>query len=184
MVDEITKMTEEAAGRMRKDRGVPLLDPTPDRRRRLTQLFQQFVDDKVSLAELRGMKKEHLFQLADTGYVKFKHGRVKEAERIYQALIVLDHRNAYFHSVMGAIHQKMQRPVEAILEFSRALQINEKDSASFVNRGEIYLRNKNYRRAAEDFRSAILLDPTGRNLWANRARSLVIALKRQVEKRQ
>ena len=159
----------------------PIIDPTPERRRRLTYLFQQFVEDKVSLAELRGMKKEQLFQLAEAGYVKFKHGRIKEAERIYQALIVLDHRNAYFHAVMGAIHQKLKRPVEAILEFSRALQMDTKDSASFVNRGEIYLRHKNYRRAAEDLRSAILLDPSGRNLWANRARSLVIALKRQVE---
>lgn len=174
-------MIEAGKEKISAGRGVPLLDPTPERRRRLTHLFQQFVDDQISLAELRGMKREQLFSLADAGFVKFKHGRVKEAEKIYQALIVLDHRNAYFHGVMGAIHQKLQRPVEAILEFSRALQINDKDASSLVNRGEIYLRNKNYRRAAEDFRGVILLDPTGRNLWANRARSLVIALKRQVE---
>lgn len=162
-------------------RGAPLIDPTPARRRRLAYLFQQFVDDRVSLAELRGMKKEQLYQLAEAGYVKFKHGRVAEAERIYQALIVLDHRNAYFHAVMGAIHQRQRRPVEAILEFSRALQMDPEELSALVNRGEVYLRHKNYRKAAEDFRAAILLDPTGRHLWANRARSLVIALKRQVE---
>lgn len=179
MPDETARLVEEA--KSRGVRGVPIVDPTPARRRRLIHLVQQYFDDKLSLAELKGMKREELFQLAETGYVKFKHGRVEEAERIYQALIVLDHRNAYFHSVMGAIHQKRQHPIEAILEFSRALQINVKDSSSLVNRGEIYLRHRNYRKAAEDFRSAILLDPTGRNLWANRARSLVIALKRQVE---
>jgi len=50
-----------------------------------------------------------------------------------------------------------------------------------VNRGEIYLRHRNYKKAAEDFKNAIVLDMSGRNLWANRARSLVIALKRSMD---
>lgn len=161
-----------------------IADPNPARRKRLVELVQKFFDDEICLAELRGYKKEQLYNLADVGHVKFKHGRLDEAEPIYKALIVLDHRNAYFHSVMAAIHQKRQRPVDAILEYSRALQLNTRDVTSYVNRGELFLRHRNYRRAAEDFRQAILLDPNGRSLWANRARSLVIALKRQMETRQ
>ncbi len=161
----------------------PIVDPNPQRRKRLVEILNGFFEDKISLAELRGYSKEQLFTLAETGYIKFKHGRVDEAEKIYQSLIVLDHRNSYFHSIMGAIHQKKKRPVEAILEYSQAIQIDRADVTSYVNRGEIYLRHKNFRRAAEDFRQAILLDPSGRSLWANRARSLVIALKRQVDAR-
>jgi tetratricopeptide (TPR) repeat protein len=160
---------------------VPLLSPDPERRRRLIELLNAFLEDKVSLAELKGISREKLFLLADAGYVKFKHGRVDEAERIYQALIVLDHRNAHYHSVMGAIHQKKERPVEAILEYTRAIQIDKGDISSHVNRGEIYLRHRNFRKAAEDFRQAIVMDSSGRNLWANRSRSLVIALKRSLE---
>lgn len=162
----------------------PIVDPTPARRKRLTDLLDRFFNDEVSMAELKGHSKEQLFSLAETGYIKFKHGRIPQAEKIYQALIVLDHRNAYFHAVMGAIHQKQKRPVEAILEFSRAVSLNKKDVASFVNRGELYLRHRNYRRAAEDFRQAIVLDASGANLWANRARSLVIALKCQMDANQ
>lgn len=160
---------------------IPILDPTPARRKRLINLFNQFLEDKISIAELKGISREKLFQLAEAGWVKLKHGRVDEAEKIYQSLIVMDHRNAYFHAVMGSIHQKKKRPVEAILEYSMAIGINAKDITSFVNRGELYLRHKNFRKAAEDFRSAILLDMSGRNLWANRARSLVIALKRTLD---
>lgn len=178
--EHLATATREARRRLT----TPIADPNPARRRRLVDLLQRFLDDKLSLADLRGLSREQLYNLAETGYVRFKHGRVSEAERIFQALIVLDHRNAYFHSVMGAIHQKQARPVEAILEYSRALQLNGKDSASLVNRGEIYLRNRNFRRAAEDFRAVILVDPVGRNLWANRARSLVIALKCQIESQQ
>lgn len=159
----------------------PIVDPTPQRRKRLIEKLYRFLEDKVCLAELKGIKREQLHMLADTGFVKLKHGRLDEAEQIFKALLLLDHRSGYFHAAMGAIHQKCFRPVEAIFEYSTAVALNPKDIASLVNRGEIYLRHKNFRKAAEDFRSAILLDLSGRNLWANRARSLVIALKRSLE---
>jgi len=160
-----------------KTTSTQIIDPNPERRKHVIEILYRFLQDKASLAELRGMKKEELFQLAEVGYIKFRHGRVDEAEKIFQGLIVLDHRNAYFHAVMGAIHQKRKRMVEAIVEYTQALRLNRRDVTSYVNRGEIYLRHKNYRKAAEDFRAAILLDPAGANLWANRARSLVIAIK-------
>ncbi|MDO8526336.1 MAG: hypothetical protein Q7T03_01455 [Deltaproteobacteria bacterium] len=158
-----------------------IIDPNPARRKNLLDKFYALLNDKASLAELKGIKREHLYQLADSGFIKLKHGRFDEAEKLFQALILLDHRNAYFHASMGAVHQKKMKPVEAILEYSIALSIDAKDITSLVNRGEIYLRHKNFRKAAEDFRSAILLDMSGRNLWANRARSLVIAIKRSME---
>ncbi|OGQ05541.1 MAG: hypothetical protein A2W61_01930 [Deltaproteobacteria bacterium RIFCSPLOWO2_01_44_7] len=159
----------------------PIHDPNPARRKRLTEKFLALLSDKTSLAELKGFKKEQLYLLAEAGHVKLKHGRLDEAEKIFQALILLDHRNSYFHACMGAVHQKKMKPVEAIIEYSQALSIDSKDVTSLVNRGEIYLRHKNYRKAAEDFRNAILLDLAGKSLWANRARSLVIAIKRSME---
>ncbi|MBI2980817.1 MAG: tetratricopeptide repeat protein [Deltaproteobacteria bacterium] len=78
----------------------------------------------------------------------------------------------------------MGRYVDAVVEYTRAERLNPKDFCVFVNRGEIYLKHKNFRKAAEDFRNAIVLDREGKNLWANRARSLVIALKRNLEMRQ
>ncbi len=164
-----------------KGKRTQIVDPTPERRKHLIEMLFRFLEDKTSLAELKGITRRQLYQLAEAGHIKFKHGRIDEAEKIFRGLLVLDHRNAYFHAMMGAIHQKSQRSVEAIVEYSQALRLNRRDVTSMVNRGEIYLRHKNYRRAAEDFRSAILLDPSGFNLWANRARSLVIAIKRSMD---
>ncbi len=158
-----------------------ILDPTPDRKKHLTEVLYAFLNDKVSLAELKGISRNDLFKLSEAGYTKFKHGRLDEAEKIFKALTLLDHRNAYFHAMMGAVHQKNRKPIEAILEYTQAVKINSKDIASYVNRGELYLRHKNYRKAAEDFRQAILLDMSGANMWSNRARSLVIAIKRSME---
>lgn len=158
-----------------------IIDPTPQRRKRLTEVLYRFVNDQLSLAELKGIPRRDLMRLAEAGHVKFRHGRLEEAEKIFQGLILLDHRNHYFHAMMGAVHQKKQRFVEAIMEYTQAVHLNGKDVGSYVNRGEIYLRHRNYRKAAEDFRAAILLDSRGQDLFANRARSLVIALKRSLE---
>lgn len=157
-------------------------DPTPKRKKYLIGVLYKFLQDKVSLAELRGMSRRDMYSLAESGYIKFKHGRLEEAENIFKSLMILDHRNAYFHSMMGAILQKQGRPVEAILEYDVAIRAKPDDVTCYVNRGEIYLRHNNYRKAAEDFKNAIVRDPIGTNLWANRARSLVIALKRQIER--
>jgi Flp pilus assembly protein TadD len=162
-------------------RGAQIIDPTPERRKHLTEVLYAFLNDKVSIAELKGIKRDELFRLSEAGFIKFKHGRLSEAEKIFQALIILDHRNGYFHAMMGAVHQKRGRPIEAIMEYSQAIKLAPKDIAAYVNRGELYLRHRNFRKAAEDFRSAILMDMSGANLWANRARSLVIAIKRSME---
>ena len=159
----------------------PIIDPTTDRNKHLKEVLYALLNDKVSLAELKGISRTDLFQLSEAGFTKFKHGRLDEAEKIFKALILLDHRNGYFHAMMGAVHQKLRRPIEAIMEYSQAIKINPKDISCFVNRGELYLRHKNYRKAAEDFRQAILMDMSGANMWANRARSLVIAIKRSME---
>lgn len=159
----------------------PLLDPTPGRKKRLVEVLYRFLADKASLAELSGVGRTELVKLSECGHVKLKHGRLEEAEKIFQGLIVLDHRNPYFHAMMGSVHQRRERPVEAIVEYTTAVNLNPRDISSLVNRGEIYLRHRNYKKAAEDFRTAILLDQDGINLWANRARSLVIAIKRSME---
>ena len=152
-------------------------DPTPQRRKRIMEKLLAFIEERISIADLKGIRKDQMDTLSEMGYIKLKHGRVDEADIIFKGLTILDHRNAYYHACMGAVHQKKERPVEAIMEYSIAINLNRRDMSSRVNRGEIYLRHKNYKKAAEDFRAAILLDSTGSDLWANRARSLVIALK-------
>lgn len=158
-----------------------VLDPHPDRRRHLTELFYKFATHKVSVADLMGISKKRLQGLAEAGYLKYKYGRYQEALNIFEPLASLESRNFYYHTALGGIYQKMGRSVDSVVEYSRALRLNPRDVCSYVNRGEIYLRHKNFKKAAEDFRKAILLDATGKNLWSNRARSLVIALRRNLE---
>lgn len=161
-----------------------VLDPNPERRRLLAELFFKFANNQLSIADLVRFSRKKLTRLAEIGYFKFKYGRYEEAQQIFESLVAVDHVNPYYHTALGGVYQKLGRFVEAAVEYTRANKLNAKDVCPYVNRGEIYLRHRNFRKAAEDFRSAILLDPEGRNLWANRARSLVIALKRSLELRR
>jgi tetratricopeptide (TPR) repeat protein len=158
-----------------------ILDPTPQRKRYVIDLLYKFFTKDITYAQLTGIPQKELFQLAEIGHVKLTYGRTDEAKRIFECLIKIDPRNFYYHAALGSVYQKVKKFVEAVFEYTEAMRYNPDDLASLVNRGEIYLLHKNYRKAAEDFRNAILKDPTGRNNYANRARSLVIAIKRNIQ---
>lgn len=158
-----------------------VLDPNPERRRYVTEVFYKFLSHKISVADLANIPRKRFARLAEIGYVKYKYGRFEEALQIFKTLATLDSINTYYHTALGGVYQKMGKPIDAVVAYTRALRLNPKELCCFVNRGEIYLRHKNYKKAADDFRGAILLDPQGKNLWANRARSLVIALKRSMD---
>lgn len=158
-----------------------VLDPSPERRRYLTDVLYRFVQHKIGAADLIGMPRKKLSRLAEIGYVKYKYGRYADALQIFKTLSTLDSTNPYYHTAMGGVYQKMGQYVDSVVSYTRSVRLDPRDICPHVNRGEIYLRHKNYKKAADDFREAILLDPQGRNLWSNRARSLVIALKRSME---
>lgn len=158
-----------------------LHDPTPQRRKYVIELLYKFMTNQISFAQMTGISQKDLYLLSEVGHVKLKHGRVDEAKRIFDCLVQIDHKNPFYHACLGAIYQKMNKFVDAVYEFSEALKFKKDDVSALVNRGEIYLIHKNFKKAAEDFRAAILLDPLGKNTFANRARSLVIAIKRNLQ---
>jgi len=163
-----------------------LLDPNPQRRKFVLSKLYSFFTQEITYAQLMGVSQKELYQLTEIGYVKLIHGRVEEAKRIFESLVQVDSKNYYHHSVLGSVYQKQKRYIEAVYEYGEALRFNSSDVGSMVNRGEVYLLHKNYRKAADDFKAAISLDPSGRSNYANRARSLVIAIKRalQLQKEQ
>lgn len=157
------------------------IDPNPERRRHLALLFYKMMTNRVSLADLQKIPRKKIQQVAEMAYVKLKHGRLKESKEIFGILSRLDNLNPYHHAALGSIFQKQGKWVDAVAAYSQALAMDPAYMVCLVNRGEIYLKTKQFKQAAEDFRAAIIADPAGSNLWANRARSLVIALKRNLD---
>lgn len=158
-----------------------ILDTRHERVKYMAEIYFKFMNHKISVADLMRIPRKRLSKLAEVGYIKYKYGRYKDSLNIFKALSTVDSVNPYYHLALGGVYQKLGKFVDSVVCYTRAIRINPKELSGFVNRGEIYLKHKNFRKAADDFRNAILLDPHGKNLWANRARSLVIALKRGLE---
>ncbi len=177
MMDESNRLPLSPAERAKSK----IIDPTPERKRYLIDTLYKFLSKSVSYAQLTGIPAKDLYSLSEMGMVKLQHGRLEEARRIFECLVKVDHKNPFYHSALGTVYQKMGRYVDAVYELSEAIKSNKSDLGSLVNRGEVYLLHKNFRKAAEDFRAAILLDPDGKNRFANRARSLVVAIKRSLQ---
>ncbi len=178
MSDEFNRIRETTAEEKAQSK---LYDPTPQRKKYVIELLYKFFSQQITYSELTGIPQKELFQLAEAGHLKLTYGRVQEARELFECLVKLDPHNFYYHAALGSVYQKLKKYVEAVFEYTEALRYNPEDVASMVNRGEIYLIHKNFRKAAEDFRAAILKDPSGRNNYSNRARSLVIAIKRNLQ---
>lgn len=157
-----------------------LLSPEPKRVQYVTELLHAFATRKITFAELTRLDPKKVRQVSEMGFVKLRNGRYDEARKIFEVLTFVDHKNYFHRLALGGAYQKLKKNVDALYQYSEALKWDNHNLNALVNRGEIYLRNKNFRKAAEDFREAILTDATGKDRFANRARSLVIAIKRSI----
>ncbi|MFH1679814.1 MAG: tetratricopeptide repeat protein [Candidatus Eisenbacteria bacterium] len=98
---------------------------------------------------------------------------VAEAERAIA--LVKDH--AFFHSVLGFVHQEMRNHQEAHRAFERAAELDPDDSAARVLLGNAAYELDDLNGAIEEWRSALGLDPgsadvAGRIEKADRERAL------------
>jgi tetratricopeptide (TPR) repeat protein len=159
-----------------------LVSPDPLRRKFIAEMLLAFSKRQVTLADLIELAPAKLKHLAEMGFVKLKHGRLDEARKIFELLVFLDHKSFFYQISLAASLQKSKKVVEAIYRYGEAVKLKPNSTNALVNRGELYLRMRNYRKAAEDFRAAILLDSHGVDRYANRARSLVVAIRRGLEK--
>ena len=134
--------------------------------------LEEFINGDSTWADVQGIPQQMLLDVAERGYLKFKGGRLKDAEIIFKGLSILDHKTAYYHTALGAIYQKQENYLDALAEYTVAVELDPEDTTAYVNRGEIYYLLGLEEEPLQDFESAIKLDPDGKDPWANRARFL------------
>lgn len=159
-----------------------LLSPNPQRVKYVTEILNALSENKITFASVMRLDPKKLKQLSEQGFVKLKYGRYDDARRIFEVLTFIDHKNYFHHLALGGAYQKMKQHLDAAFQYTECLKYDPHNTNALVNRGEIFLKHKNYKKAAEDFRAAIVIDKTGRDIFANRARSLVIAIKRCISR--
>lgn len=135
----------------------------------------KFVRREATLAQLMGITIDQTYAIAEYAYKLFQEGRIREARQIFEALTIQNPIDGYMHFMLGAIYWKLDMPEEAVEEYGTAIQLDAKNIAAYVNRGEILLQHGEFEDALEDLRMAIDLDKKGDDPFALRARALAAA---------
>lgn len=133
---------------------------------------EKFIMGEVTLGQLYGITIEEAYSVAELGYTFMEQGRLREAQTVFQGLVIGNPYDAYFHTVLGSIYQKQENIDGAIEEYSIAVGLDPANMEAFVNRGELLIRKGNFQQAAADFKNALELDPEGTSPSVNRARAL------------
>jgi len=87
----------------------------------------------------------------------------KKAETEFSAAIKIDPQCGLCFSALGQLRGARKNYLGAIAALTKAIDIGgfEKVSDAFGARGDTYFENKNYTKAAEDFRKYLEIDPNG-----------------------
>jgi tetratricopeptide (TPR) repeat protein len=138
--------------------------------------FEKFIMGEITLGQLYGITIEEAYSVAELGYTLYEQGRWKDAQTVFQGLVISDPYDGYFHTMLGAVYQKQNLVDGAIEEYSIAIGLDPANIDAYVNRGELLMQKGSFEQAAKDFKQAIELDPDGTNRSANRARALASAI--------
>src|ERR687891_2161238 len=90
--------------------------------------LEEFIQGDSTWAEVQGIPQQMLLDIAERGYLKFKSGRMKEAEILFKGLSALDHKTAYYHTALGAIYQKQENYLDALAEYTAAIELDPEDA--------------------------------------------------------
>lgn len=122
---------------------------------RLKGLMQQWAQGQVSLKQLVGLSEEELYAIASQGYVLFLQGKAEPARVLFEGLVAMDPRNAYYYRALGAIYWRLKESQKAIKQFTYAIRVAPREISSYVNRAEVYVSQQQFKLAQIDLNFAI-----------------------------
>ncbi len=131
-----------------------------------------FAVGKLTLSELYKITGPKMLDAAVRGFTLYEQGKYAEAEKAFRMLSVLNPKEPYYMTALGAAYLAQEKLDEALRSFTYSISLSGKDIAAYVNRGEVFLQKGMVEEAAKDFQAAVELDPTGNDGVVHRARVL------------
>ncbi|MEK7704826.1 MAG: tetratricopeptide repeat protein [Myxococcota bacterium] len=122
---------------------------------RLQRLVGQWAKGQVTLKEMLGLTEDELFSIANQAYLFFLQGKTESARVLFEGLVAVNPRNAYYYRALGAIYWRLKEPQKALRQFTYAIRVAPKDVASYVNRAEVYIAGRQFEEAREDLSAGL-----------------------------
>jgi Flp pilus assembly protein TadD len=143
--------------------------------------LESFIKGEVTLAELEGIDGESQQKVAQLGYRLLTAGRLADARALFEGLVALNPKEPYFLLAAGAVAQKEERWDDAERWYSLALDRAPEGAVALANRGEVRVMKGDIDGAAPDLMAAVKQDPQGKEPTTQRARGLLLEIKRQLD---
>ena len=106
---------------------------------RLEELVKRWGRGEVSLKHIAGVSAQELHSIASQGYFFFLQGKLEPSRLIFEGLVALDPRNAYYHRALGAIYWRSNKTDQAMRQFDFAVKVAPKDISNLIGRAEVYI---------------------------------------------
>jgi tetratricopeptide (TPR) repeat protein len=143
--------------------------------------IQQFILGNITLSQLQGLSHAQLYSLAEIGSNFYKQGQYEKSRSIFEGLVVMDPTDSWLHLCLGLCFGQMNDDYRAVLEFDRAIFLNEMAIQPRLERAEILMKYGELEMAVQDLAKAVELDKGGEDPYALRSRVLLDALRQMVE---
>lgn len=143
--------------------------------------LRAFLLGERTLGELQGISKEQQYEMANIAFAHLEKGELSRAQELFRALSALDPFDAYFHTALGSVAQRLGDLEAADESYTRALEINPYSPVAFAHRGEVRVQRGLLLEAAADFTEAGKLDPTGQEPATRRAQVIAAEVLRQLQ---
>ena len=119
--------------------------------------IQKWINGQISLGAAANWETGEIRIISEIAYTLAQQGRFREAILLFEGLLAIAPKTAYFQSALGALNLRLKRFSKAIEHLDAALTIDSKDIVSLVNRGEAHLLNGNLIQAINDLEQALQL---------------------------
>lgn len=141
------------------------------------QAMEKLATGQATLAEIVGLSREQLYEIAQQGYRLLNSGKLEEARQIYAGLVAANPYDSVFHCHLGAVYWRMGDLEKAFAEYDAALRFNIANVDALAGRGELYLSRGDAKKGIADLRAALENDAQATRPSTVRARALLLSLR-------
>ena len=132
-------------------------------------------------AEALNVSAQDFDAMGNVGAMFYEQGNLEKAQTIFEGLVEMNPESAAAQSALGALFTRKREDDTALIHLDKAIAIDDRQIAPFVNRAEVYLRQRRFEAAVADLKWAIELDPQEKDSGANRARAMVLGIYQVIE---
>lgn len=130
----------------------------------------------VSPRKRLGVTEQEFREMGRIGGMYYNRGDLGKARTVFEGLVAMDPNSSDAHAALGALLTRTLENDLAMAHLNRAIELNDRQIAAYVNRAEVCLRQQQGEAAVADLKRAIELDPRQKNPAANRARAMVMGI--------